>query len=266
MDGPTSVTWRAGNSSLFQEGSREENGARATQGVLPVRIYRPGGAGPFPYVVLLHGCGGLHHEAMWREWVEPWTELFRKHGGGTAVADSFGPRGVDQVCTGNVAAWAVRRADDAYSVRAWLAAQSYVDAKRIAVMGMSSGGRTVLAALRMPPKHPDAFVAGVALYPGCQTDVDSRFYAPLLVLIGRADTVAPASYCEAMKSAQPVDRGPALDLVLYPRAPHTFDMRLPDRTILGMRLGYDAEAPADACRRVFEFLAAHALLRANEPR
>jgi dienelactone hydrolase len=263
MDGPALVAWRAGNSSLFQEGTREENGARAAQGMLRVRIYRPDGAGPFPFVVLLHGCGGLHHEATWREWVEPWAELFREHGAGIAVVDSFGPRGVDQVCTGNVAAWAMRRADDAYSVRAWLGAQPYVDAKRIAVMGMSNGGRTVLAALRTNLKHPDPFVAGTALYPGCQSDVDSRFYAPLLVLIGRADTVAPASYCEAMKSAQPVDKAPALDLVIYPGAPHTFDMRLPGRTILGMRLGYDAEAAADARQRVLEFLAAHALLPAR---
>ena len=134
---------------------------------------------------------------MWRDWAEPWARFFREHGAGTAVVDSFGPRGVDQVCTGNVAAWAVRRADDAYSVRAWLGAQSYVDANRIAVMGMSNGGRTVLAALRTSLKHPDPFVAGIALYPGCQSDIDSRFYAPLLVLIGRADTVAPASYCKA---------------------------------------------------------------------
>ena len=110
-------------------------------------------------------------------------------------------------CWTDVAAWAVPRADDAYTVRAWLAAQSYADPKRIAVMGMSNGGRTVLAAWRTSLKHPGPFVAGIALYPGCQSDVDSRFYAPLLVLMGRADTVAPASYCEAMK-AQSVDRGP----------------------------------------------------------
>jgi hypothetical protein len=39
----TLVTWRAGNSSLFQEGTREENGARTAQGALPVRVYRPDG-------------------------------------------------------------------------------------------------------------------------------------------------------------------------------------------------------------------------------
>ena len=60
---------------------------------------------------------------MWRAWVEPWVGLLRERGIGAAVVDSFGPRGVDQVCTSNVAAWAVRRADDAYTVRAWLATQ-----------------------------------------------------------------------------------------------------------------------------------------------
>ena len=104
------------------------SGARAPARCPPVTIYRPDGAGPFPFVVLLHGCGGLHREAMWTTWVEPWADLFRTHGIGTAVVDSFGPRGVDQVCTGNPGAWAVRRADDAYSVRAWLAEQPYVDA------------------------------------------------------------------------------------------------------------------------------------------
>src|SRR5262249_8991542 len=202
------------------------------------------------------GCGGLRFKAMWRNWVEPWVELFRERGIGTAVVDSFSPRGVDQVCTGTPAAWAVRRADDAYSVRAWLAEQPYANAKRIAVMGMSNGGRTVLAALRTTLSHPAPFAAGVALYPGCQSDVDSRFYAPLLVLIGRADTVTPAAYCETMKAGQPGNGGSKLQLVIYPRAPHPFDMPLPDRNVLGMRLGYDGEAVADARRRVTDFLVA----------
>ena len=188
------VPWRAGNAESFQMGAVEERRAQATQGVLSVTMYRPAGAGPFPFVVLLHGCGGLTHEASWSQWVRPWADLFRAHGIGTAVVDSFGPRGVDHVCTGNVAAWAVRRADDAYSARAWLVAQPNVDVKHIAVLGMSNGGTTVLAALRTTLQHPEPFVAGVALYPGCQTDVDSHFYAPLLVLIGKADTVTPAHF------------------------------------------------------------------------
>jgi dienelactone hydrolase len=250
------IPWQPGNDTSFQSGTPEEKRARSKQGSLPVTIYRPAGEGRFPFVVLLHGCGGLSAEAMWTKWVQPWADLLLEHGLGVAVVDSFANRRVDQVCTRDVAVWAARRADDAYSARAWLAEQSYIDAKRIAVMGMSNGGRTVLASLRAPLNHSAPFVAGVALYPGCQSDSASRFYAPLLVLTGKADTAAPARFCERMKAAQS-DSDTMLTLVVYPRAPHTFDMRLPDRTVLGMQLGYDADADRDARKRVIEFLKAH---------
>jgi dienelactone hydrolase len=80
----------------------------------------------------------------------------------------------------------------------------------------------------------------------------------LLVLIGNADTVTPAHFCERMHAAQPAS-APELRLIVYPRGPHTFDMHLPDRTVLGMRLGYDPQAEADARRQVIDFLAAHGL-------
>jgi dienelactone hydrolase len=260
------IPWRAGNAEAFQTGAAEERGVRAAEGSLPVTIYRPDGVGPFPFIVLLHGCGGLRAAAMWSLWVEPWAKLLEDHGIGAAVVDSFAPRGVEQVCnTGGVAAWAVRRADDAYSARAWLAGQPYVDAQRLVIMGMSNGGRTVLAALRTTERHPDRFVAGVALYPGCQTDTASRFKAPLLVLAGKGDTTTPVRFCEQMRAAQPAD-APGLKLVVYAYAPHTFDMRLPDRTVLGMKLGYDAEADADARRQVIDFLSALGMVTGKSAR
>ena len=70
-------------------------------------------------------------------------------------------------------------------------------------MGMSNGGRTVLSALRTDLHHAEPFRAGIALYPGCQTDIEARFYAPLLVFSGRADTVTPARFCEAMARNRP---------------------------------------------------------------
>jgi dienelactone hydrolase len=251
---PVAIPWRPGNAQVFQAGSPEEGGRRAEQGALPATIMRPDGRGPFPFVVLLHGCGGLDAEAMWTKWVRPWANLLNAHGVGVAIVDSFGPRGVENVCRSNVAAWAVRRADDAYSVRAWLAQQSYVDASRIAVMGMSNGGRTVLAVLRTDRRHAEPFRAGVALYPGCQSDVAARFYAPLLVLIGRADAVTPASACEELAAGQPAE--PEMRLIVYPHGPHAFDMELPERRHLGMRLGHDGEAAADARNQVIAFLRA----------
>ncbi len=257
------VPWRPGNTETFRAGSPEESGRHSAVGLLPVTIHRPAAEVRAPFVVLLHGCGGLGHDAMWARWVEPWVDLLGQHGVGTAVVDSFAPRGVSQVCTRNPGVWAVRRADDAYSARAWLAEQPYVDDGHIAVMGMSNGGRTVLAALRTTLRHPAPFAAGVALYPGCQSDVEETFYAPLLVLIGRADTVTPARYCEEMKRRQP-PAAPELTLVVYPRAPHTFDMPLPDRRVLGMRLGFDPDALADARRQVVTFLTAHGVMPATQ--
>lgn len=252
------VPWLPGNADAFQTGAPEENHARASTGALPVTVYRPPGAGPFPFVILLHGCGGLRQKAMWTHWVEPWTAVFHANGIGTAVVDSFAPRGVEQVCTSNPGAWAVRRADDAHSVRAWLAEQPYVDAGRIAVMGMSNGGRTVLAAMRADGARSGRFAAGIALYPGCRSDTASTFHAPLLVLIGADDSVTPARYCQEMLRVRRQGT-PEIRLVLYPRAPHTFDMKLPDRTVLQMRLGYDADAAADAPTKVVQFLAEYGL-------
>ena len=38
---------------------------------IPATLYRPPGAGPFPGVVLLHDCGGLHpYQAGWAAWLQ----------------------------------------------------------------------------------------------------------------------------------------------------------------------------------------------------
>lgn len=236
-----------------------DGGIRAEVGGLPVTVLLPPGGGPFPMVLLLHGCTGLRPNT-WARWVRPWAAALHAEGIGVAVVDSFTPRGIEEVCTRGAAAWARQRANDAHAVRAWLAAAPYVRADRIAVMGMSNGGRTVLAALRAPPPGGQGFRAGVALYPGCQSDTDARFATPLLVLIGTGDTVTPARFCEAMRDAQPPG-APPVTLVLYPNALHSFDVDLPERQVLGMRLGGDAAATADARRRVLAFLAAQGMGR-----
>ena len=253
-DRAVQVPWQPGFADAFQQGTPAENGVRAMQGNLPVRLVLPEGQGPFPFVVLLHGCDGRRPR-----WSQPWAALLRAHGIGSAEVDSLAPRGVDQVCTRDAGAWARRRADDAHAVRSWLAAQPFVQHDRIAVMGMSNGGRSVLAALREPQPNGRAFRAGVALYPGCQSDVASRFATPLLVLIGRADSVTPARTCEAMRAAQP--DGTALTLHVYPGAPHSFDVDAPARRYLGMELAPDPAAAADARQRVVGFLEAQGIGR-----
>jgi len=62
------------------------------------------------------------------------------------------------------------------------------------------------------------------------------------------------------------DSAPEVKLVVYPRAPHAFDTMLPDRTLLAMRPGYDADATADARRQVIAFLTAHGLISGSSSR
>jgi hypothetical protein len=93
----------------------------------------------------------------------------------------------------------------------------------------------------------------------CRSDVASTFYAPLPVLTGSADTMTPARHYEQMKAAQPAS-APELNLIVILAGLTPLTCGLPDRTVLGMRLGLDAEATADARRQVIEFLAAHGLI------
>ena len=241
-----------------EAGLAEGQTLRADVGQLPVTVLLPEGEGPFSMLIMLHGCNGLRR-ITWDLWIRPWTGALRPHRIGVVVVDSFARRGIEQVCTGDVAGWAVRRAADVEAVREWLASQPYVLPDRIAVLGMSNGGRTVLAALRGPgPRSGAGIRAGVALYPGCQSDIASQFHAPLLVLTGGDDTVAPPRYCEAMRDAQRSGSAP-VSLVVYPGALHSFDVALPRRRYLGMELGGDRAAAADARSRVLRFLEANGI-------
>ena len=56
------------------------------------RLLRPpDGDGPFPAVVLLHGCDGMHND-------DPWVENHHLRWGYVLLeVDSFGPRGMTRL-------------------------------------------------------------------------------------------------------------------------------------------------------------------------
>src|SRR6201999_130901 len=58
-------------------------------------LRRPAGAGPFPAVVLLHSCNG-----NWKRLDERWGRQIAPWGYVALTVDSFGPRGIDNTCTG----------------------------------------------------------------------------------------------------------------------------------------------------------------------
>ncbi|MBL8706380.1 MAG: dienelactone hydrolase family protein [Rhodospirillales bacterium] len=245
---------------------------------IEARLYKPAGSGPFPAIVAMHGCSGRdwtdgRMSSLYRDWAARLTGL----GFVVLFPDSFKPRGVEEVCTRQPQPVTPfrQRPRDAHGALAWLAAQPYVRADRVFLIGWSHGGSTVLNSLdagsRAPPRAPGnlAFRAAIAFYPGCLSPSRRRDWtaaAPLLILIGELDDWTPAAPCEALAS-RARGAGQPVELVTYPGAYHSFDAvqgQLRQRTDVGSKpggsvtLGPEPVAREDARRRVAAFLLQHA--------
>ena len=238
------------------------------------REMRPEGTGPFPAVVLMHGCHGVSDSNL------QWAEWFRARGYVALVVDSWTPRGIGDGCPPGPDIPNTERFDDAVGALRWLQARPYVDRRRIGLIGWSNGGVFALAAINGPSlerarrrgvEMPEpGYAASVAMYPGgCSSLVKEQVVRPLLLLIGDADDWTLPSECaemiEAMRS-----RGSDATIVLYPGAYHYFDVVGQKKTVLedvensnkpggccGATVSYDPAADADAHRRVEAFFGRH---------
>lgn len=197
------------------------NFASADGTPLKAYVVKPQGAGPFPTVLMLHGCGGLFNgrgEFTTRE--RDWIDRFTAAGYAVMLPDSFNPRGFRSVCTErdrgiNPAG----RARDTAGAVDWLKTQSFVAYGRIAVVGWSNGGSTVL---RYVERNQATAVKGaIAFYPGCTSILrrggwQSR--VPLEILIGSEDDWTPAEPCQKLVATATNVRYEA-----FPGAYHGFD-------------------------------------------
>jgi dienelactone hydrolase len=188
-----------------------------------------------PAIIALHGCGGLFRPngeltRLTRDWAERWVRA----GYVVVFPDSFGSRGLGPQCTVVDRKIVPRhRADDVNAVALWLARQPFVDARRMALVGWSNGGSTVLSALR-PNGQPVGvdptlksgsepgieFKTAIAFYPGCRGFLAATTWVPrvpLTILIGSIDDWTPAEPCVALQSRANVRT------IVYPDAYHGFD-------------------------------------------
>lgn len=219
---------------------------------LEAELAKPPGAGPFPAVVLLHGCGGMGH-ARDKNWVSRLTEW----GYITLRVDSLSARGQTSICDDVFRVSRFPRARDTHGALAYLAARSDVAKDRIAVMGWSHGAWAVLTAVDNDPATDvwaSRFRAAVAFYPPC-LDAMTGLATPILTLVGEADTWTPAQQCRQMQF-KGGDKG-LFELKTYPEAVHAFDHDAPERVNMGHRIGYNAAAAADAIPLVRAFLDRH---------
>ncbi|MEN9843617.1 MAG: hypothetical protein RLZZ612_1446 [Pseudomonadota bacterium] len=184
---------------------------------------------PRPVVLMLHGCGGmLNAQGQPTVRMRDYAQLLNAQGWHTLALDSFGPRGVAEICTQKANTRAIKvsdRAVDVWEALAWLAQQPEVDAQRLALLGWSNGGSTVLwannqrrEAMPEAKQRPHLRLA-VAFYPGCASEAKRGYQplAPTLLLLGLADDWTPANACE------PLTHLPAVTRHAWADAHHGFD-------------------------------------------
>lgn len=189
-----------------------------------------------PAVVALHGCGGLYgrdkdltsrHRAM--------AELLEQEGYHVLFPDSFKPRGKESLCSEKIGTREITSANrrlDVLGALTWMATRPDVDAGRIALLGWSHGGSTVLSAnnrqLSEVAGHEVKPRAAIAFYPGCTAYLNARGgyrpNTPLLLMIGEKDDWTPTKPCialhEKVRTQYPED---TFELRVYPDSYHDFD-------------------------------------------
>ncbi len=219
---------------------------------------RPEGKGPFPAVILMHGCGGIRPPHF------QWAGILNELGYVTLTIDSFRPRNTLRVCNNFARVTSPpQRALDAYGGLSFLQSQAYVIPDRVGVIGWSHGGIAVLHAVNrsgVSARFKQQFKAAATFYPWCMTD--RSFEIPLLILIGESDNWTPAELCESLSDhSKNAVSGIPLELVVYPNAHHSFDdpqVKIPYllEDALGKKrlLKYDQDAHLDSIKRIEIFL------------
>jgi dienelactone hydrolase len=189
-----------------------------------------------PAVIALHGCGGLYgrdkdlnprHRAM--------ADLLQQEGYHALFPDSFMPRGKNSICSEKIGTRDLtsgNRRRDVLGALNWIAGRPEVDASRIALLGWSHGGTTVLSANNRNYSEVAAHKvkprAAIAFYPGCSAYLNLRDgyrpNAPLLLMIGEKDDWTPPKSCVALhqkvRAQYPSD---TFALRVYPDSYHDFD-------------------------------------------
>ena len=196
------------------------------------QIFRPEGDGPFPAVLVYHGCGGPSAELA-----EPRGDWLRKQGYVAIMVDSFSGRLLTEkaVCNG-YALWGSERAADVLASLEFARKLPYVDDSRLALLGYSHGGWTVLDALANGPEvHEEggelrASLEGVravsTFYPYCEFPARFRYQwkvaMPVLSLLAGEDSMVNTHACVNVLGKWQ-QQGLPIDVEVYPGVDHGFD-------------------------------------------
>ncbi len=223
--------------------------------VLRAELYQPVGDGPYPAVVMMHGCGGLQQPV--RDAMRTHAEYLVGHGFVALVLDSFGPRnnGDGWVCKTFDRLMAARRyrKDDALDALKYLQSLAIVDDANVFQMGQSNGGSV---SIRLAQLDEPAFRASAAYYPWCGTfnrlGSKAVLTSPLIVLAGASDDWTPPGECQSVQST-----GAEYKVIVYRGAVHSFDLEISRQRYQFHLVGYDEDATVDSRRQMVAFFSRH---------
>mgnify|MGYP000281859929 FL=1 len=229
---------------------------------LSANLSKPDGEGPFPTVVMMHGCGGWQPAV--RTTLSSYRDFLVKNGFAVLNLDSFGPRrnSGGEVCASFKKLKDAReyRTVDALDAFNYLKTKDFVDDDNIFLMGQSNGG-SVAINVANSSRPGLGFRAVVAYYPWCgafgsrKVDLSS----PLLVLGGAKDDWVPPQSCNKV-----VSLGEELRVIIYPEAAHSFDVNMLPQRYLGKLVGYNKSAAENSRVTMLDFFNDHLSSKAKQ--
>lgn len=212
--------WTTSNVELTSKAGKEEQKITAV-------LYRPKSGSSLPAAVIINSSGGVtaHTEHYY-------ARAFANRGMAALVVDSFIPRGVRRTGDDQSRVFQFWSNADAVAGYRLLAAQNFVDASRIVVIGMSRGGASAIAnALEqfregILASRDIRFAAHVAIAPGsCNIQAkDARTTgAPIFFMLAELDDGTPSvdcvHYAERMKQAGNKN----IRVAMYPGVYHAYE-------------------------------------------
>lgn len=223
--------------------------------LLRANLFKPEGEGPFPAVVLMHGCGGWQTPV--RKSLSDYADSLVENGFVVLNLDSFGPRRMTggKVCASYAKLRDARkyRTEDAFDALTYLGSQTFVDMGNVFLMGQSNGG-SVAVNVANTSRGQNGFKAIVAYYPWCGAfgNDEVALSSPLLVLGGAKDDWVPPQGCNKV-----VSKGEELRVQIYPQAAHSFDLKIMEQRFMGKLVGFNKKAAVDSKSKMIAFFKEH---------
>lgn len=190
----------------------------------------PDGTARVPAIIISPGTAGIEGFSFWER---PWARRLRDLGYASLIVDSYMSRHSSWKNHWRIDPRLVK-ARDLDDAQAYLAAQPFTRANSVGLLGRSSGGTAILAAI-VGYAHPP-FAVAVADYGYCQLSYGAwpggtpapsasnayRTNVPLLIQVGANDTTVSAAACRSLVATSR-DAGAPVELVVYPKVGHRFD-------------------------------------------